>query len=175
MIFPRKFDISHFSLISNDPSKKNLHLYWENCFRSLFACFAYQIQENSERIVIFPRKIRNFAFFFNPKRSEQGKLAPLLGKLLSLAIRLLCVSNSKENSERIVIFPMKIRNFAFFVNPKRSEQGKFAPLLRKLLSLAIRLLLRIKFKENSERIVIFPRKFEISHFSLIPNDPSKEN
>ena len=52
-------------------------------------------QENSERIVIFPRKIAFFDFFINPERFEQGKLAPLPGKLLFaryfFAIRLLSV------------------------------------------------------------------------------------
>ena len=90
---------------------------------------------------------------------------------------LLRIKFQKENSERIVIFPGKIRNLAFFCNPERSEQGKLAPLLGKLLFARYSLPFAYQIQKGKQRA-----NYDFSGenstfriFSVIPNDPSKEN
>ena len=70
------------------------------------------------------------------ERSEQGKLAPLPGKLLfarySLAFAYRRIKFKQENSERIVIFPRKIAFFDFFINPERFRARKISTFTGKI-------------------------------------------
>ena len=126
--------------ISNFPRKNHYSLAIS------FFEFDTQKQANSERKAIFPikvlisllgsfgikEKMRNLwffrgkfeisHFFFNPERSEQGKLAPLLGKCFSLAIRLLLhIIFKKENSERF-LGKITIRSLFSFLNLMRKSK-----------------------------------------------------
>ena len=53
-------------------------------------------KENSERIVIFPRKIRNFAFFLSSRTIRARKICTFIGKIAFRSLfACFCVSNSK--------------------------------------------------------------------------------
>ena len=54
-------------------------------------------QENSERIVIFPGNIRNFAFFLSSRTIRARKISTFIGKIVfRLLFACFCVSNSKR-------------------------------------------------------------------------------